>query len=70
MSKQNVTVTAGTPFLTLLAVVFITLKLLDKIDWSWRWVLAPIWVPGILAIVIIVFAVTMAVVTGQTKKRR
>jgi hypothetical protein len=29
----------------LLALIFITLKLTDYIDWSWWWVLAPIWVP-------------------------
>lgn len=29
----------------LLALIFITLKLTDYIDWSWWWVLAPIWLP-------------------------
>lgn len=27
-----------------LALTFIILKLLHKIDWSWWWVLAPLWV--------------------------
>ena len=34
----------------LLGVVFVVLKLLDKIDWSWWWVTAPFW--GGVAIVI------------------
>ena len=25
--------------------VFVTLKLTDTIDWSWLWVLSPIWMP-------------------------
>jgi len=32
-----------------LAIVFITLKLVDVIDWSWWWVLSPIWIPWVLA---------------------
>lgn len=32
-------------FTSLLAIVFITLKLVGVIGWSWGWVLAPIWIP-------------------------
>ena len=35
-------------FAGLLAIVFITLKLLDVIAWSWVWVLAPIWMSVLL----------------------
>lgn len=35
-----------------LAPLFIALKLLDKIDWSWWWVLSPLWIP--LAVVALV----------------
>lgn len=30
-------------FFGLLAIVFVTLKLIGVIDWSWVWVLAPLW---------------------------
>ena len=30
---------------SLLTVLFIILKLTDRIDWSWWWVLCPIWIP-------------------------
>ena len=43
----------------LLALVFITLKLTDYIDWSWWWVLAPIWLPLIIALVAAVFILSM-----------
>lgn len=32
-------------FLQILTIVFIILKLLGKITWSWWWVLAPLWIP-------------------------
>lgn len=38
-----------------LAIVFITLKLTGFIDWSWWWVLAPLWGP--LALLYFIFAV-------------
>ena len=31
-------------FTVLLSIVFITLKITGTIDWSWWWVLAPIWI--------------------------
>ena len=34
-----------------LTIVFIVLKLVEVIDWSWWWVLSPIWVP-IIALLI------------------
>jgi len=37
----------------LLALVFITLKLIGKISWSWWWVLSPIWIPLALFVLIL-----------------
>lgn len=34
----------------LLPIVFITLKLCHVIDWRWLWVLAPVWIPLVLAL--------------------
>ena len=43
----------GIGFAGLLTIVFIVLKLLGKIDWSWWWVLSPIWIGLLLYIVIL-----------------
>lgn len=43
----------GIGFFGLLAIVFITLKLLGHITWSWWWVLSPIWIPTIITTIII-----------------
>jgi len=34
----------GIGFFGLLTIVFITLKLMRVINWSWLWVLSPIWI--------------------------
>jgi hypothetical protein len=38
---------------TLLLVLFVALKLTGVIGWSWWWVLAPLWVPIVLACVLL-----------------
>ena len=50
--------TGGIGFSGLLTIVFITLKLTDYIDWSWWWVLSPLWIPFVvIAIVIVLLAI-------------
>ena len=51
----------GIGFTGLLTIVFIILKLLGKITWSWLWVLSPIWINvGIVCIVLIIaFAIAL-----------
>lgn len=43
MSSQTKTSGNGIGFLGLLAIVFITLKLCNVINWSWWWVTSPLW---------------------------
>lgn len=38
-------------FASLLAIVFIVLKLTGVIAWSWLWVLAPLWIGFVLFVV-------------------
>lgn len=40
----------------LLTAIFITLKLLGKIDWGWWWVVSPLWIGFVLAMIVITFA--------------
>lgn len=44
----------GIGFLGLLEILFIALKLIGVIDWSWKWVLAPIWIPMIIVVIVFV----------------
>ena len=40
---------------SVLFVVFLVLKLTGYIDWSWVWVLSPLWIPFVLIMVILFF---------------
>ena len=51
MASQT-TSSSGIGFIGLLQIVFIVLKLIDKIDWSWWWVLAPLWGTFVLVLVV------------------
>ena len=52
----------GIGFGGLLTIVFIVLKLLGKIDWSWWWVLSPLWISIGLALVILAIVALVAIV--------
>lgn len=47
----------GIGFTGLLQIVLITLKLLDKINWRWVWVLTPTWIYAIIFISLVVLGV-------------
>lgn len=58
MSKET-TANGGIGFTGLLLVAFIVLKLCHVIEWSWWWVLSPLWIPIIVVIVILIIAVAV-----------
>ena len=49
----------GVGFCGMLAILFIALKLLRYISWSWVWVLSPLWIP--IALVILSFVIVIIV---------
>ena len=53
------TTSGGIGFGSALLLTFIILKLVGVIDWSWWWVLSPIWIPValLLAVSILLFVV-------------
>lgn len=46
----------GTEFFDVLLLIFIVLKLVGVIDWSWWWVLSPIWIWALVVGIIFVVA--------------
>lgn len=64
-NERNNTTAGGIGFCGLLAVAFIVLKLTGVINWSWLWVLAPIWIPTAITLAIIVTAL-IAVLVKET----
>ena len=61
MSNNSSASSGGIGFCGLLTIVFIVLKLLGKITWSWLWVLSPLWIGwGVcLAIFLLVVIIKM-----------
>ena len=51
----------GIGFEGLLAIAFIVLKLCNVINWSWGWVLAPIWIPIALGVIIFIIVFSLYV---------
>ena len=43
-NNNNTSTSSGIGFTGLLTIVFIVLKLCHVIEWSWWWVLSPIWI--------------------------
>lgn len=60
----------GVGFWGLLQIAFIVLKLCHKIDWRWRWVLAPTWVEMGLVALIILMVIIIAFLSALAQTRR
>ena len=57
MEKEKQTASqGGIGFTGLLTIVFIVLKLTGVIEWSWVWVLSPIWIGAACSVVFIIVA--------------
>ena len=57
MSESSSSSSGGIGFVGLLTIVFIVLKLIGTIAWSWWWVLSPLWIMAIIVAIIIGFTV-------------
>ena len=56
-SNSNKSGGASCGFVGLLTLAFIVLKLCHVINWSWLWVLSPIWISTILVVLLVVIYV-------------
>ena len=69
MSDNTVHVNT-TPYAFILFTVFLVLKLTGVISWSWWWVTAPLWLPAVFAMFLIVVLVLVVTVRGGYKRTR
>jgi hypothetical protein len=61
-SSSSSSSSGGIGFVGLLTIVFITLKLTHVIAWPWLWVLAPLWISLLLAVI---FFVLILIASGR-----
>lgn len=66
-SSATTTVSGGIGFTGLLTVAFIVLKLTGHISWSWVWVLAPLWIPLLVGLVIFSVVLIILVIAAVLK---
>ena len=58
-NKDSSASAGGIGFTGLLTIAFIVLKLCKVIEWSWLWVLSPLWISAILAIILLVIYIIL-----------
>lgn len=63
--SESSTASGGIGFTGLLTIVFIVLKLVGTINWSWWWVLSPIWISAGLGIGILIIFVIIAAIRSK-----
>lgn len=62
VSENKTTASISIGFTELLLLTFIILKLCNVINWSWWWVLAPLWIPTALVLAIFLVAFIVIVI--------
>jgi hypothetical protein len=60
MVKENTS--GGIGIGMILFIVFLVLKLANVIDWSWWWVTSPLWIPFVIAAIIIGIVGVIAII--------
>lgn len=65
MKNSNSSTSGGLSVLSVLGIVFVTLKLCDVIDWSWWYVLMPFYLPIAIAILILGICILIQVVASK-----
>ena len=65
MSVNN---SVGINFTGLLTVAFIALKLTGYIDWSWWWVLSPLWIPVVIVLAILLITLSISITLSLKSK--
>lgn len=70
MSNTSSSSSGGIGFFGLLTVVFITLKLCKVIDWSWWWVLSPVWGCFCFALLVFLVIAIVVIIKNSRKPRR
>ena len=66
MSSNRNSSRLGIGICGVLTIVFVVLKLVGVINWSWLWVLCPSWIDILLTVIILVI---IAIIDNKTRKK-
>jgi len=70
MDNKNNSSSNGIGLCTILTIVFIVLKLCNKISWSWLWVLSPMWIVAIIYILVALGVIVYLGIKHSKNKRK
>lgn len=63
---KKISIAIDSHFFDLLTTVFIVLKLIGIINWSWFWVLSPIIIPiGLILVIVLPITLFLAIFKGK-----
>lgn len=68
-NDNNTSGGSGIGFIGLLTIVFITLKLLGVIKWSWLWVLSPLLICPLIILTIFLMMIFTSVILKNSRKK-
>jgi len=63
--SESISIYEGIGFTGALTILFIALKLLNKIDWNWWWVLSPLWISALITIFILLIVLIIDFVVSR-----
>lgn len=66
MSSNRNSSSSGIGICGVLTIVFIVLKLVGVINWSWLWVLCPLWINILLTVIVLVI---IAIIDDKARKK-
>lgn len=66
MSSNRNSSSSGIGICGVLTIVFIVLELVGVINWSWLWVLCPLWINILLTVIVLVI---IAIIDDKARKK-
>lgn len=69
MSDKSGSGGRGIGFVGMLTILFVGLKLTNYIDWSWWWVLSPLWISFLVAVLVGIPLVAIVAVAANGKPK-
>ena len=66
MSSNRNSSSSGIGICGVLPIVFVVLKLVGVINWSWLWVLCPLWIDILLTVIVLVI---IAIIDDKARKK-
>lgn len=60
--NSKINISCGGGLCGSLTILFVILKVLNLITWSWLWVFSPIWIPAAIGLVILLICLIVAAI--------